>query len=467
MSTSIAPATPAGNSPFSPITLNGVSQYSSDLQSVLSRAVGIAQIPITRLQNQDSTVLSQESTLGQLQSSVQSFADSLSSLGTLAAAQALSATSSNASVVSATATGATAPATYTINSVTSTASAANENSLVSYGDSTTTPVSANGSMALVVGSKTYDFTLSAANNNLAGLASQINSENSGVTASVLTTSGGDYLSVSANSTGATTLQVIDDPGGAGHANSQWLTANNQGTNAVFKLNGITVSQASDTVNNVIPGLTFNVQSASSSPVTLTLASDPSQLSSALQNVVSNYNSLRTALNAQEGPSAGPLSGDASITQLEQAMNRFTAYTNPGGTIQSLSDLGIKFNSNGQASLDSSAVGGFTDAQLSAAFQFIGSATAGLVGASQTFQQFGDPTSGLLGVESKGLANSDQTLQAHIATLTSQLTVMQQNLAAQLSSADALIAELQSQQTSLTASLQGLNVVLYGKNMSSI
>ncbi len=73
----------AAASPFAPITLTGVSQYSSDLQSVLNRAVAIAQIPITALQNSDATVLSQECWLGQLQSTVATLGASLSALGIL------------------------------------------------------------------------------------------------------------------------------------------------------------------------------------------------------------------------------------------------------------------------------------------------------------------------------------------------------------------------------------------------
>jgi flagellar hook-associated protein 2 len=457
-------STSSSNSLFAPVTLNGVSEYSSDLQSVLNRAVAIAQIPITNLQNQDSTVLSQESALGQLQSTVQSFATSLSSLGTLASSEALSASSSDSSVVTATDSGATEPATYTINSVTSVASAASETSLTSYTSGSDTAVSSTGNMELVVGSQDYKFTLSSADNNLQGLASEVNSLNAGVTASVLTTANGDYLSVSANSTGATRLQIIDDPSGA---NKQWLTAKNQGSDADFELNGIPVSQPSNTVNDVIPGVSFTIQGASSTPTTISLASDPTQLTSALQNVVSSYNSLQTALAAQEGPSAGALNGDTSVTQLQEALNQFAGYTNSSGTIQSLSDLGITFNSSGQASLDPSVVSGLTDAQLSAAFQFVGSATSGLVGASQIFQQFGDPTSGLLEVEAKGLSGTDQSLQSQITTLTSQLTVMQNNLASQLSSADALIAELQSQQTEMSASLQSLSLVLYGQSPGQI
>ena len=472
MSTSTSSlGTPAASaSPFAPVTLNGVSQYSSDLQSVLNRAVAIAQIPITALQNSDATVLSKESLLGQLQTSVQAVATDLSSLGSVASNDALSASSSDGTVVSATDSGATAPASYTINSVTSTAAAANETSLTHYANSTMTAVSSTGTMELVVGSHDYSIPLTSATNNLSGLASAINGLSAGVTASVLTTSGGNYLSVSASSTGATTLQIIDDPSSPTNpsgTNTQWLTDQNQGVNAVFQLNGITVKQPSNTVNDVIPGLTFNILGASTTPTTLSLASDPTQLTSALQTFVGDYNTLRTALNAQEGPSAGALSGDTSIVQLEDAMRRLTAYSSSStGSIQNLSDLGITFSSNGQASLDPSVVSGLSDSQLANALSFVGSATSGLGGLSQTFQQFSDPTSGLIQTEAKGLATTDQNLQSQITTLTSQMTVMQNNLASQLSSADAAIAELQSQQTELTASLQGLSLVLYGPSTAN-
>ena len=445
-------------SPFTPVTLNGVSQYSSSLQNVLNRAVSIAQLPVTALQNQDSNVLSQETLLGSLQTTVSNLASSLSSLGTVASSQALSGTSSNPTAVSITNTGATEPATYTINSITSVASAASETSLSSYADANATPVSANGSMELVLGSNKYNFTLTS--NNLTTLRDTINAQNAGVTASILTTSAGNYLSIQANNSSATTLQLIDDPKGAA---TQELTATNQGTDAKFQLNGINIEQPGNVVNSVIPGVTFSILAQSSTPTTLSLSSDPSRLSSALQDFVTNYNSLRTALNAQEGPSAGALSGDIAVTQLEDTMRSLTSYTNPSGSINSLAELGVEFDSTGQASFNQTTFDSLTSSQIAGAFSFVGSTTSGLGGFSQTFQQMADPVTGLIQVEVSGLQTTDQSLQSQISTLTDRITSMQTNLSAQLESADANIAELQSQQQTLTASLQSLSLVLYGQN----
>jgi len=445
-------------SPFTPLPLSGVSQYSSDLQSVLNRAVQIAQIPVTMLQNKDADVLHQETLLASLQSVVSDFGSSLQSLRTLAANQAVGASSSDSSVVTVANTGAAAPASYTIDSITSIATAASERSLAPYADSAATPVSANGTMKLVVSAQHYEFTLD--NNNLVSLRDKINSLGAGVTASILTTSGGNYLSISANSLGATTLQLFDDPE---NTNTNWLTSTNQGSDAVFQLNGIDVDQKGNVVNNIIPGVTFTVLGRSADPVTLSLQSDRTQLSSALQDFAAKYNAVRSALNAQEGPAAGLLRGDMMITQTEDALRRIAAYQTSAGSVKSLADLGIEFDTAGKVSFDQASFDQLSDSQLASAFHFLGSATTGLGSLSASVQQIGDPIAGLIKTEINGLQTSDQHLQAQIATLTQRITVMQNNLLSRLQAADALLASLQSQQQTLSASLQGLNFVLYGKN----
>src|SRR5258706_13991304 len=114
---------------IAPLTITGVSQFSADFQTILNRAVQIAQIPVTFLQNKDADLLQRKTLLSGLSSSVGALATSLQSLGTVAAYQALAASSSNADVVSVTNTGASSAANYTIDSITSLAAAASERTL--------------------------------------------------------------------------------------------------------------------------------------------------------------------------------------------------------------------------------------------------------------------------------------------------------------------------------------------------
>ena len=114
-------------------------------------------------------------------------------------------------------TGATSAATYTISDITSVAKAASETSKIGYADSSATPISTTGVVKLVVGAKSYDITLTPGTNNLVGLRNAINNLGVGATASVITTGTGlnpNYLSISANSSGAAALQLFDDPDGA-------------------------------------------------------------------------------------------------------------------------------------------------------------------------------------------------------------------------------------------------------------
>ncbi|HTW63300.1 MAG TPA: flagellar filament capping protein FliD [Bryobacteraceae bacterium] len=542
-----------------PQYFTGVSTYSSDFQQIIQRAVEIAQLPVTALQNQVTDNTSQITALQGLEPEVAAVGSDVAALATLATNQALSASSSDPGTVSVVNTGATAPGSYTVSDITSLASAASETSLGSY--TATQAVSTSGTVNLMVGSENYTLDLTGANeNNINGLASAINNANAGVNATVLTSGSENYLVVSANDTGATTLQLSDvlaptdlvsntgtgtetslqtyaddtstpvsadgqftltvgsdnynldiagnnnldglaqaiNNAGAGvtatvtgsagsyslsiassgattiqlnaSPATELLSDTNQGSNASFELNGIPITQSSNNVTSVIPGISFTLENTTSGSVTLSLASDGSQLSDALQTLVTDYNTLVTQVSAQEGTSAGPLGGDLVINQISQDMQQLVTYYNPNGSsgIRSLSDLGVTFADNtGQLSFDPSTISGLSDTQLTDAFSFLGSASTGFGALASNFTQLTDPISGVFEMEENGLTQQNTTLNDQITTLNAQVAQIQTDATAQAQQADAYVAELQSQQTVLDASIESLNYVLYGKPTSSL
>ena len=461
---STSSTTPASSGGITPLTFTGTSQYSSSFQGVLTRAVGIASIPLQELQSQDQTVLSEETQLASLQGTAQSLTTAVQALGDLGANSAIAGSSSNSAIATIASTGATSAASYTINSITSLASAASETSLTGYADSQSTPVSSTGIMNLVVGTTNYPINLTTATNNLVGVEAAINATNSGVTATILTTGSSNYLSISADNTGATHLHLLDDPTGA---NTNVLTDANQGTDAVFTLNNLPVTQTGNTVNDVIPGATLTLVATTpiTAPVTLTLASDPSQLSSGLQTLVSAYNAAVSAINAQAGVSTGVLSGDSTIYQMEGDMQQMSTYQG-SGSIKSLADLGITFANDGVMSLDPTVLSGLSNSQLASAFQFLGSETTGFGGISQALDQVSDPSIGSIANEQVTLQENDAGLQTQITNTTASINAMQETLFQQLAHADTLISTLDSQQSLLTASIQSLDYTLYGTQTSS-
>ena len=452
---------------IAPQSFTGVSNYSADFQSILTRAVSIASLPLKQLQNTEADVLQKKAQLANFGDSVSSLASSFTTLAQSVSTNGIQATSSDSTLVSASASGAQGVASYTINSITSLATTASETSTSGFTDSSATNVSSTGAVKLVVGSKSFNINLTNAHNNLVGLRDAINSLGAGVTASILTTGTGasaNYLSISANTNGHTTLQLFDDPTGA---NTNLLTSANQGSDAVFQLNGITVTRQSNVVNDVIPGVSFTVKARSTASVALTLSTSRSALSNELSDFVAKYNTVAEQVSGQVGKAAGLLTGNSIVTQTANALRQISSHNsggNPSSTnIQSLAALGVSFDPQGRASFDATNLNGFNDAQLSSAFSFIGTGTSGFAALGKNLQQLSDPISGLIKVQQDSYDRSNNRLKTQISDLQDRITVMQTATASRLQKMDALLASLQSQQQLITASVQSVNLSLFGKS----
>ena len=454
---------------ITPLTFTGISKFSTDLGTILSRAVSIASLPVKQLQSQQSTLLTQKQLLTDLNSSVSSLATAISALADLGTNKAISATTSNASRVSVSTNGATQAATHTITEITSVAKAASETSASGYATADSTSVSATGTLELAVGGTTYPITLDSAHNNLNGLRDAINQLGAGVTASVLNTGNGAspyYLSISSNTTGARALQVRTTDGDPA---TNILTATNSGANAVFKLDGIAVSRADNVIGNVIDGVTFTILNTTgvNESVVLTTASDRTQLVATLGNLVSSYNAVSAKVNAQIGKAAGVLSGHQAIRQVKDAQRAFTNYQGlPDSNVKALTDLGIELDANGAMTLNSDKFYSLSNADLSAAFDFLGSRSSGLGAMAAKFTDISDRTSGSIVTEQKQMDVADARMSKQVDDLKTRIDYMQKSLAAQLQAADALLASLDSQQSILTGSVQSMNLVMFGKTAGS-
>jgi flagellar hook-associated protein 2 len=543
-----------GTTATAPQYFTGLSTYSSDFQSIIQRAVSIEQLPITALQTEQTNNLNQKQALIALNPDVAGVGAAVGALGTLAANQGVAASSSDSSTVSVTNVGATSPGTYTVSNISSLATNASETSVTGYANVTTTPVSQTGQVNLVVGSNNYSLNLTG-NNNLNGLVNAINTAGAGVTASILTIGSSSYLSIAANNSGATTLQLNDAPldlvtntgtgtetstqtyanstttpvSGVGNVNlvvgsstyNLNLTGNNnltglmnainsagapgvsatitgsagayslsmtgpagtlalndipsdgdlitntvagQGSNAQFYLNGVSVTEASNTINDIIPGVSFTLlnETTPTTSITLSLATDPTQLSNALQQFVTSYNTLVAQVAQQVGPSAGPLGGDILISQISEDASQLSSYWNNSGSIHSLADLGVTFaDLTGQMTFDPSVITGLSNSQVSDAFKFLGSSNSGFAQLANNFTMLSDPLSGLILQQENGYDTENTQLANQITSLTARATAEQAALTTQVQAADALVAQLQSEQNTITGSLTSLSYVLYG------
>lgn len=451
---------------ITPLTFTGVSSFSDDFQTILSRAVSIASLPIKALQNQQTDLLLKKDLLTSLRSAVSTLGSAVSSLGSVGANKAVTASSSNTSKVTVSNTGAAITGSYVISEITSVAAAASETSLIGYATADATEINVTGIVELVFGPLAHPITLAAGQNNLNGLRDYINDLGIGVSASVLNTGTGGtpyYLSLTVADTGSTTLKLNGTPG---DDLTSLITNTNQGSNASFKLNGVPVSQTNNTISTAIPGVTFTIKgvTAALETATLTMASDRSQIYNGLSSLVDAYNAVGSQLNNQIGRSAGLLSGDSLIRQTQSALRSLSGYSGGAGNVNVLADLGFEFakNSNGAASFNTQTFNALSDTDIANALTFLGSTTTGFGAVSANLTQISDPVLGFIKVQQDAYDKTDVRLSAQIDSISDRITLMQASLAMKLQIADALLASLTSQQDILTGSLESLRFTTFGR-----
>src|SRR6476469_4787565 len=172
-----------------PAAFLGNSAFSTDLQAVITRAVNIASLPITQLQNQLNTLTSQQTELQTLGSKFQSLQNALDSIGSASSSSSFSATVDNQSVASVSVGSGAQAGNYSVDilSVGSQTNTLSPNTLLAVADPSSGNISSSSAFTLTVDGQT--FSISDADNSLNGLAKAINASGSGVQATIVNVGG--------------------------------------------------------------------------------------------------------------------------------------------------------------------------------------------------------------------------------------------------------------------------------------
>ncbi|MBI4893694.1 MAG: flagellar filament capping protein FliD [Acidobacteria bacterium] len=448
---------------ISPLAFTGVSKYSEDFQTILTRSVKIASLPAQLLENEQKGLQEKSKALGELRTSISDLAGKLQNLGKLGAGGALQASSSSSAVQATLGTGASA-GTYQISHITSLASAAIATAKTGLASAASTPVS-NGDhhLELAVGSETFALNLTADSDNLEGVRDAINALGAGVQASIIDTGAGVnryFLTVAATATGETGIELRQTPGDSA---TNVLEVTNPGSNAAFQINGRPVVSKENSVADVIPGVYLDLNSTTGigETITINIALDRSKVTAALQEFVTAYNSLNGKLSAQIGENPGALAGDSIVLDISARMREVVGFQ-ADGVLSNLAELGVTVDTAGVMSFDSTVVDWMPQSQFSGVFQLLGDGTEGLSRLAGSLYEWSDPLTGLIRQQLLDISQSDSRLSGQISAITDRVSTMQASMMARLQAADTLLATLESQQTSLTSVIESLSTVTNGK-----
>lgn len=546
-------ATSSSSSSTAGTYFTGNSTFSADLNNQISHAVAVATLPITILQNQQSTITGQQTELQKLGGDFSTFQTAIGAIDSAVSSGSLAASVNNSVATASIGTGALA-GSYSVNitnmgSLANTISAATNSNTVStatVSNPATASLSSSTTFTLTVGTTNYSLTPSS--NNLNSLASAINASGANVQALVVntgTTASPSYeLSIQGTSANASTVTLSDgtsnllgatntanptgvlavtDPtagsisksstfnltvgttsyaltpasntldalvtainasganlqatvvnvGGSANPNYELSIQGNQFASSPIQLNDgtnnllstmsagapVTYSvngQASVTSNtrslSISTGLTVDALTTGTASVSVEQSSVGIQ--NALSSLVTSYNAAADELTTNRGQNGGALAGSSVVQQLSNVLQTIGNYsTATAGSVNSLTDLGLSFDTNGHLQFDATVFSSATATSLNDATSFLGSESAntGFLGAANTaLNGVTDTTSGIVVQQISSYADTISNLGATITNDQTRLTLMQSNLTAQMEAADSAVASLQSQATEISS-----------------
>ena len=362
------------------------------IDSIVSGLMTIEKQPLTKIQTQITSYNTKLSAYGTLKTGLSTFQTAVDKLATASKFNAQSVTLSDSTGLTATADGTATTGDYSI----AVNQLATSQKLSSANYTNTTDIVGTGTLTISFGtyaaadatagtpasftanadksSITVDITSS--NNTLAGIRDAINAKNASVSASIVNDGSGNRLVITSKDTGAVNSLKIDvtdgdgtntdssglsslayDPlstAGSGKNMSQLVEAKN----ALLTVDGVSISKASNTLSDVIQGITLNLKAVTSSSATMSVATDTTTIQASVQSFIDAYNKLNTSLTSltkfvEGGSSAnGPLLGDSTARDISVKLKSMLSRpSTTASTYRTLSDIGVTTDATGALTLD--------------------------------------------------------------------------------------------------------------------
>ncbi|MBI5903605.1 MAG: flagellar filament capping protein FliD [Deltaproteobacteria bacterium] len=423
-----------------------------DYQSLITQLVGIRRQSIQQLSREKSTLESANSAYSTLNSKVLDLKTAADALRTSSGFNVFTATSSDTLLLSATASSSASSGTFNI--VVSALAKAHKIAADGVASDTSTVAAGAGSFKFKVGSGTEQSISVDATTTLTGLKDSINALKAGVTASIVNdgSSPNPYrLILTSDSTGTSNAVTITQ----NDTSLNFATTLQAAQDASFSVDGLSMTRSSNTVSDAITGVTLSLTSADATKtVTLTVARDTSAIKSKISDFVSKYNSVVSAIKANNRydkttKTSGAFFGDPVARSIWDDLRRTMTGAVSGlpDTMSRLIHAGISSDTEGVMSVD--------DSKLSSALSTNFNDVVNLFTEGTTTSGFGklvydmannisDYADGRIKSKQNGLTKNINSLASDITNKETDLTAYETQLRSQFTALETMLAGLQAQ-----------------------
>jgi flagellar hook-associated protein 2 len=356
-----------------------------DVSSIISALMSVEQRPLAQLEARNKELNTELSAIGKLRSFASSMRDAASRLSSVSLWNATTATSADDTSVKVSAESGAAASAYNV----SVQKLATRQTLSSSAFASSAAAVGEGTLTIELGSWTGEptptgFTAKAGATpvtvtigtdeiSLAQIRDKINAAGAGVTASIVNDASGARLSLRSKDTGVENGFRISasesaDDGNAATGLSAFafdataaspMVRNETAVNAEATINGIAITSASNTLQDVADGLTLTLQKTTTSDIAVTVGVDDKAVTEAMDKFVSSYNDLAKYIREQTKydaatKTAGTLQGDRTALGLQSQLRGVVNQSSTAATAFSvLSDIGLSIQSDGTLALNKS------------------------------------------------------------------------------------------------------------------
>jgi len=438
------------------ITFSGLAS-GLDSASIVDALVGIESSKTFSLEARKSALEGQKSVVSDLVSKLKALEDAGKGLDTASELNTLKASSSDENRIAVAAGGSAQAGSYAVRVNSLAAAQSNASRTFATADP---GVLAAGSVDITVGADAPINVAWDATNSLYDIAEAIRDSGARVNASVLY-DGADYRLVVTGTDSGTTNAVsfVDNGDNLDLANptSEIVAA----ADANFTLNGISITSASNIVDDALTGVTFTLETVhevADSDSVVEIERDPDGQKESLQTYVDAYNDLMDLVNSQltfvEGASgAATLFGDSTLRGLQLSISAtMTAAYPSGATTTSLGQLGMTLDQAGKITIDETAL---SDAVLNTpdalADLFLGDGVDGLFKRiNDTVELYTRTGDGLLAAKTDSLDDRISSYDDSIERIENVALKLREQLERQFSALEAAMAQFQVQSGFLAA-----------------
>jgi flagellar hook-associated protein 2 len=447
------------------ITFSGFN--SIDFNQILNAVMTQERQPLDALQTQANTLQAQNSIFATLAGKLTTLGAASDTLKDAKSLSLLSATSSDAGV-GVTTTGGTVPGTYSV--VVNELARAQVTASTSTFTATDTAVGTGGSLTLTDTAGTPHAVTLTGSMTLQQLADAINAdETSPATASLVQSTPGHYqlvftgkdtgsanaFTVTSTLTGGPGVSFIDTDGDGISGNSD-ADNTQKAIDASLTVNGLPVTSSSNTVTDVVPGVTLSLTKKDpANTVTVSVSRDTSAAKNVIQKFINAYNDI-VKFNTDQASAA--TSGSANISRdpllrgFKDSMRTALMDAYPSGSFSQLAAIGIGFDSTGKMTLDQATFDNAIAASPGDVQSLISGATGdgGAFGAiSKMIDQYTD-AGGLVASARDRITAQVKSMNDRLDSMSAALEIRRQSLQQEYTAADLAMTRLKSQSASLTS-----------------